>query len=868
MTGRIIWKFLLSLVVLGWACLNLVPFQETPFDEYALAVSAEQLVEEPETLSEFEGLIERARARVEAGETTSLYIALRRIAAEDNIDLTQYFPEIPLVDISNLDTRNNVLLTELQRRAKPRLQPGLDLGGGVAFTFEVNEDDLSPEAYERAEQLDKAISIMRDRVDAFGVAEPTILQKGDNRIEVQMPGLSLQANPDAAERLGAPALLELSTVHRTVRPPQEAPIGYVEMTLETDDPETGELYEVPYYVKRIPEMTGDSIARAYAAQNQVGAFEVQIRFTSEGGRKFADLTERLAQENTPQSIGQLAIILDGKLHSAPTVRERIGGGSAVITGRFTQREALDLANVLNNPLEVGLDMVEMTEVSPTLAEDASAASRNAGVWGAMFVIAFMVFYYWMAGLVAVLSVGVTMLIVIGSLASVGATLSLPGVAALVLTIGMAVDGNILVFERIREELRDGKNPLNALTSGYDKVFSTIIDANVTTLITAMILYWLGSGPVKGFGLTLAVGIVASVFGALVVSRWMLEFLVHGLKAKRLLGLEIFRVKELPFLDYARRAFVGSWALVAVGLVAFVLHFDVAFGIDFRGGEEMTLAFDERISAEQVEQVAAANNLGSVNVTFEKPLGQDTEKMTVQTEEERSQELLAALQAAYPGSELVNEGTEIIGAAVGKEVTRSAIVSVLVALLGILFYVAVRFEFGYGLGAIVATIHDILMTIGIYVALGEWFGIGSGQFTAPMIASILMVVGYSINDSIVVFDRVREELTLNPGTTLRNIVHTAISRVLSRTILTSLTTLLATFMLFLFGAGVVVDFALVFLIGIFTGTFSSVFIASPVFFHYHKGSRQHVEERHILPSYDWQADPQQARPQNPKPATNP
>jgi SecD/SecF fusion protein len=247
------------------------------------------------------------------------------------------------------------------------------------------------------------------------------------------------------------------------------------------------------------------------------------------------------------------------------------------------------------------------------------------------------------------------------------------------------------------------------------------------------------------------------------------------------------------------------------------------------------------------------SFGEVNVFFQTPLGAAEEIMVIQTEPDKGKQFFSALEMAYPDAGLAELGLTQIGSAVGNEVTKSAVLSIIVALLGILLYIAFRFEFGYGMGAVVATVHDMLMTIGVYVALGEFLGVGSGQFTAPMIAAILMTVGYSINDTIVVFDRVREELDLNPGMNLKRVVHLSINRVLNRTVLTSVTTMLASLTLFIFGAGVIKDFALVFLIGILTGTFSSVFIASPVFYWYHKGDRKSVEKGEILPSYDWTSE---------------
>jgi len=556
------------------------------------------------------------------------------------------------------------------------------------------------------------------------------------------------------------------------------------------------------------------------------------------------MTEKIVEGNQEtNTVGQLAIVLDGELQSAPSVREVIRGG-ATITGRFSQREAMELANTLNNPLEYELNVDEMSEVGPSLAADARSKSILAAQIGAGLVIVFMIFWYGLSGVVAVISIFVNILIVLGVLASLGATLTLPGVAALVLTVGMAVDANILIFERIREELRAGKRPANALLGGYEKAFSTIVDANVTTLITAGILIWLGTGPVKGFGVTLAIGICSSVFCALVVSRFLLELLVFKAGVKKILGWGLPGPFSVDFLRFRKPAFLISWLVVACGVFAIWSHWDRLFGIDFVGGDEITVAFEERLPMNDIEAVAESQGFGEVSSVYTVSLVDDRETLTVQTEVGKGQDFFYALDEAFPEAELLLEGQTSIGASVSDSIQRNAIISVLVALIGILLYVALRFEVGYGIGAVVATIHDVLMTIGIFV-------LADGQFSAPMIAAILMIVGYSINDTIVVFDRIREELELNPTYTLKRVVNMAINLTLGRSILTSVTTFMAAFALYIAGAGIIVDFAFVFLVGIITGTFSSIFIASPIFYWWHKGDRKHVEDRELTPKYDWQ-----------------
>ncbi|HBM86055.1 MAG TPA: protein translocase subunit SecF, partial [Opitutae bacterium] len=469
------------------------------------------------------------------------------------------------------------------------------------------------------------------------------------------------------------------------------------------------------------------------------------------------------------------------------------------------------------------------------------------------VIGFMVLYYFIGGAVAVISSLVNVIIVLGVLASLGATLTLPGVAALVLTLGMGVDANILIFERIREELRSGKTIKNATSGAFAKVTSTIVDANVTTLITASILIWLGTGPVKGFGVTLAIGICASIFCALVVTRFLVDFLVHRLGVSKVLGLSLFPEKKLDFFQFRKPAFIGSWLLVIAGVISVVVHHDNIMGIDFTGGDEMTVSFEQRVDTGDLQEAVAALELGEVNPSYQSLLGEDREVLKLQTRFDQSRDVLAALQGAFPEAGLTEDGVSQIGASVSGSIQTNAIWSVIAALGGILLYVAFRFEVGYGIGAVVATVHDVLMTVGIFVLCGQFGIFASGQFTAPMLAAILMIVGYSINDTIVVFDRIREELELNPGSNLRSIINLAISRVFSRSLLTSITTLLAALSLYIFGAGVINDFSFVFIVGIITGTFSSIFIASPVFFWWHKGDRRHVEEHQLTPKrYEWES----------------
>lgn len=843
MSGNILWKFLLTATIIFWCVMSITPLQNRPFEDYIVAqVTADE--------AEFADLLQRAEARVEMGDAPTLFIALRDLGVEESVDYAKFFPQMNVADIANQNKRNDILLKHILSRAQSQLRLGLDLKGGVGVTLKIDEsatEGLSQ--FEQADQLQKAITIMGDRLDGMGVAEPVIRASGEDGIEIQLAGLSTKDNPEVIDAIKKPARLEFRSIHPELTPAttqvNRYPVGYEVLTEEVEDRRSGEVFERRYFVKLIPEATGEIVEDAFASQTQTGGFQINLVMTADGADIFRSVTERMVGK-------PLAIVLDGKLYSAPTI-QAVLSKNAQITGNFSQREALELANVLNNPLAVELRVDEMYEVGPTMAEGARDSSVNAAQYGAILVVGFMVLYYFLGGVVAVLSAVINVIIVLGVLASLGATLTLPGVAALVLTLGMGVDANILIFERIREELRAGKSIKNASAGAFQKVTSTIVDANVTTLITASILIWLGTGPVKGFGITLAIGICASIFCALVVTRFIIDFLVHRLGVSKVLGLSLFPERKIDFFRFRKPAFAFSWLLVLAGVVSIVIHHDNILGKDFTGGDELTVSYTEKVDADAIMQVVKENELSDVSALYLSLIGSDEEVLKIQTPFNQARPTLEALQAAFPEAGLEEAGITQIGASVSKDIQWNALLSVACALGGILLYVALRFEVGYGIGAVVATIHDVLMTIGIFVLCGEFGLFVSGQFTAPMLAAILMIVGYSINDTIVVFDRIREELELNPGTDLRSLINLAISRVFSRSLLTSITTLLAATSLYVFGAGVINDFAFVFIVGILTGTFSSIFIASPVFFWWHKGDRRHVEERQLTPKrYEWES----------------
>ncbi len=836
MFRRNLWKLTLSAAVLLWAVYTLIPVRDIDFATYVKS-------EAKAKPAEFAALIARVNERVQTKRSPSAYVALKQIGREESLDLSQFFPQVRLEStLRNVEKRNNLLLDELLRRSKGHVQLGLDLKGGVAFTLEVDEAALAKQSADaRQAKLAKAIDIIGSRINGLGVTEPIIRAVGDNRIEVQLPGVSTKDNPEVADALKKPARLDFRIVHEGTtgmnERPASAPPGYEVMSVDEEDRHNGRSYTLYYIVKSIPEMSGENVSQAIPTSDQFGGYQVHLNFNSAGGKQFGAVTTA--------NVGRLlAIVLDGKLYSAPRINEPITGGSAQISGRFSAREAQELANVLNNPLDLPLQIKEQYEVGPSLAEDAISSGVRASIIGTAAVCAFMITFYTTGGIVAVLSLAVNLVIILGIMANFGATMTLPGLAGIVLTIGMAVDANILIFERMREELAVGKSLATANQGGYLKALTTILDAHIVQLIICGIMIWLGTGPIKGFGVTLLIGVLSTLFSVLITGHLVMEMITDSGAVKKILMPRLLKDLRVDFVRYGKPAAIGSVFLVVVSFAYVLYQGSRIYGIDFSGGDVVTVAFTERIDVGKIREVATAANIGEVNPTYISDLGGGRQQLKLETSYGKSGAMFDALQKAYPNAGLTKVGTSQIGATVGSEIKWNALLAVGVSMITILVYIAFRFEFGFGIGAMASTLHDILMNIGIFVLFGH-------KFSAPMVAAILCVAGYSINETVVVFDRIREELKLDPNGKLRDVINNAIRKVFARTIMTASTTFLAALSLFLFGGGVLRDISFTFLVGIVTSTFSAIFIAAQVFYWWHKGDRKHVEaHQDIAPKYEW------------------
>ncbi|SDS50865.1 protein translocase subunit SecD [Opitutus sp. GAS368] len=840
MLRRHLWKLILSATLVLWAVFTLMPLKDQPFGDYVKASAAAKP-------AEFAKLMGEVSTRVQSRRAPSVYVALKQLGQEQNLDLSQFFPQIKLESsMTNIEKRNNLLLDELLRLSKGKLQLGLDLKGGVAFTLEADPKVMNAESEQsRGQKLSKAVEIIGGRINSLGVTEPIIRPIGDNRIEIQLPGVSTKDNPEMATTLVRPARLDFRMVHATIAPPAEAPPGYDRLTLVQESRPGMPGYTEELYVKTRPEMTGEGIADSYPTMDEFGRFRIILKFTSAGSKQFADVTRAIAEEG--QRTGRrarLAIVLDGKLYSAPGVEKEISGGSAEISGSFTRLEAQDLSTVLNNPLDLPLQIKEQYEVGPSLATDAISSGVRATIIGTAAVAAFMITFYATGGLVAVASLVVNITIILGVMASIGATMTLPGLAGIVLTIGMAVDANILIFERMREEIALGKNLVSANQGGFTKALTTILDAHLVQLIICGIMIWKGQGPIKGFGFTLLIGVISTLISVLITGHMLMEMLTESGWLKKMTMRRMLGDLNVDFVKLGKPCAYASVALVIISFGYVLFQGDKIYGIDFAGGDQVTATFTTKIDSAKIREIAQSSGAGEVNPTYVSDLGSGKEQLKLETAYGKSGTLFTALQQAYPGAGLVKVGTSQIGATIGKEIKWNAVLAVGLSMLAILVYIAFRFEFGFGVGAMAATLHDILMNIGIFVMFGH-------QFSAPMVAAILCVAGYSINETVVVFDRIREELKLDPAGKLRDVINNAIRKVFARTIMTATTTFLAALALFIFGGGQLHDIAFTFLVGIVTSTFSAIFIAAQIFYLWHKGDRKHVEaHQDIAPKYEW------------------
>ncbi len=837
----------------------------------------------------------------------------------------------------------------------------------------IREDDEEIIARLKEQESDavtRAIEIIRNRVDQYGVSEPSIQKQGSRRIIVELPGVAKEE--EAKNLVQGRALLEfklvkesdfafpimnridevlagdvkkdstevrdsLSTeelseeqfakehpffaVARLADPQGRIPDTYVK---ESDKaivqellsrPEVknivpdniefiyhstpivgddGENYYRMYMVNKQPELTGGVIVDAQSnIDPQTTGAVVYMQMNAEGAREWARITGANIDK-------RCAIVLDGVVYSAPNILNKIPGGSSSITGLEGLEEAKLLEIVLKaGALPAPVDIIEERTVGPSLGQDSISQGFNSTLIGFLLVAIFMIVYYKKTGTLADLALTFTIIFIMGILAGFQATLTLPGIAGIILTIGMAVDANVIIFERIREEQSTGKTNKASIESGFQNSYSAIFDANITSFFTAVILYQFGSGPIQGFALTLMIGIIASLFSSLVITKLMMEFMVaKGFEIKVGGRSRIFDGLHIDFLGKRKIAYAISATLMIIGIASLAFR-GLELGIDFKGGSEIALGFEKPIEISDVRQSLEGIGLGNVEVkTFGGETGvlirtelQEVPKelipqILVNIENELSKsfpnlqktfvdssynsisydlgdnevtnqvvdKLVASgylasraslepdntvMQLRFGIANLLEETLkdkmpdnsftilkeENVGPKIGNELKRDALIAVGLSLLVILLYLGLRFKFAFANGAVAALFHDVLITLGLFSILYGTVSFLNLEISISVVAAFLTLVGYSINDTVIVFDRVREELKVHKTAPLEENINRAINLTMRRTLITSLTTLMVVTVLLFFGGEVLRGFAFTLFFGIIIGTYSSVFVAS-------------------------------------------
>ena len=686
-----------------------------------------------------------------------------------------------------------------------KINLGLDLQGGMQLVLEVELDKISEDA--RDDATSRVVEIIRNRIDEFGVQEPVITQQGSQFVVVQLPGVTDRER--AKEVVAKTAHLEFKLVSSDTDLIAKAEAGEVPEGYEWKEQKDKNAGTSRLLLVKEPALTGDLLTNAWTGFGQMGEANVQVEFDKEGAKKFDQVTFK--------NVGkQLAIVLDGTIYSAPVIRDRIPSGKGVISGNFTPEEANDLSLVLRaGALPAPVKIIEERTVGPQLGKDSITKGVRAGLIGVGLVIVFMPIFYLLSGVVANIGLLLYGLIVIGALAYLKASLTLPGIAGFILSIGMAVDANVLIFERIREEKATGKTSRGAIAAGYHKALSAILDSNITTLLTSFILFMFGTGPVKGFAVTLSIGIIASMFTSIVVTRVVLDYLSARNANLNLSMLKLFGETHIPFLKQRFFAYGFSLIVIVLGVSTFIMRGHENYGVEFTGGTMAQIQFNQNQDLGDLHR--AFDNAG-VGVVIQHFGPDEDNQFIIKTGEPDTStiEKVAKEKAGEKGYELLR--VDRIGPSVSGDLRKKALMAIGWACLGILIYLGWRFEWKFALAAVIALLHDTMFTFGIFALSGR-------EINLPIVAAILTIMGYSVNDTIVTFDRVRDNLKVLRRKSFQEIVDISINQTLSRTVLTSATTLLSAIALFFFGGAAINDFAFVLLIGFSVGVYSSVFVAN-------------------------------------------
>jgi SecD/SecF fusion protein len=664
----------------------------------------------------------------------------------------------------------------------------------------------------------QSMEVIRKRVDEVGTTEPIIQRQGQDRVLVQVPGFDDSSR--LKELISKTARLTFHLVHPTMSAAQAeaagVPIGYV--LVKSAEGDYNEL------LNENVELGGESLTNAQPAfDQQTGRSVVSFSFDTRGAITFGEITSK--------NVGKrFAIVLDDEVITAPTIQQPITGGSGQISGNFTPTTANDLAVLLRaGALPATLDVVEERSVGASLGADSIRAGVTAGIVAAILVVTFMVVAYGLFGLFADVSLVLNVVLIVASLSLLGSTLTLPGIAGIVLTIGVAVDANVLIYERIREELKAGKSILASIDGGFKRAWGTIIDSHLTQLIAAIVLYFLGSGPVQGFAVTLALGILTSLFTSYTVTLYFVG-LWYRFRRPKTLKIQVFRFipdgTKIPFMKISRFAIIFS-ILISIGAVGSAFTKGFNLGIDFIGGSAIEVQYTGTGTADAGTIRTALDELGLGDVEVQQfgPASDYLVRIQLQPGGDAEQQVaVAKVTQTLAEVDYTVRRTEAVSGTVSGELTTKGVIAVLVALGAILIYVWFRFEWQFALAAITTTTHDVIMTIGLYSVVGLEFNITS-------IAAVLTLVGLSLNETVVISDRIRENLRKYKKMSLHELIDLSINQTIVRTSLTQFTILLALFPLVFFGGEAIRGFTIAMTFGSIFGMYSSVFIGGPILIYF-------------------------------------
>ena len=720
-----------------------------------------------------------------------------------------------------------------------KLQLGIDLQGGSEFIVQLSpgtNDDGTPKAVTSSD-VQQAIGILERRLNPDANKDLTMQPEGGDRIVIQMPGITEEEIKEVREKIQTVAHLEFRRVHPDSQTKLEQikarggikEPGWIEMPYSAPiTAKDGTVINRSELVRDSADIEGKYVSKAFRTVDAEGN-KVALQFNSEGAKLFDDLAAIHFQK-------EMAIIVDGKIHSAPRLQAKQYGGRAEISGGggkgFSQQEADSLATLLSNPLQNPMKILSESSVSSAYGQSSIDQGKWIGVAALLITTCFMMFIYRLAGLVAIVGLVINIAILFGAMALFGFTLTMPGIAGVVLTIGMAVDANVLIYERLREEMEAGKTLIGALEAAYEKAFSAIADSNITTLISALILFLISGGLVKGFAVTLMIGLISSMIGALIVTRVIFMWVVDKNILHKIHTTKIIPDKIFDILSSAPKFIIASLVVTAISFGTLAYKGGAGFGIDFRGGSrvDVTLAKGKDISDAEFDALFKGlkqddgKPLGSYYIQRKSAGG--TENLSIRCEEHSGAVIQHTITGKWNKDTVAGTSIATVGSVIGSELAKQSMWAMFAALIAIFLYLLMRYEFAFALGAIIALFHDVLMVPGLCVLFGQ-------ELSIIHVGALLTIAGYSINDTIVVFDRIRETIQKGTGGSMRDMMNEAICKTLSRTLLTGPTALAPMIVLLFLGNPAMLEFAMPITIGVLLGTYSSIFIASPLVLWYAK-----------------------------------